>query len=366
MAAADRSWQGSYFDGRSASRHIVEVRALPEGLSISSPTVSRSWTYAALRQTQGGAPGEPVRLEHGSDPVEVLVVYDDVFLRAIREAAPAQRRRFRPPAARALRIAAFVLTPFAIAGALLFLFRWALPRFVDVVASRIPVAWEQQLGSAVVNNLAPPDRRCANPATAAAMKAILDRLTAAAPPTPYRYVVYVIPEETPNAFAAPGGAIVFTAGLLELTTGPEEVAGVMAHEIQHVIRRHGTQSIVRELSLRALLRLATGDLGGLGTALKTAGQIGALRYSREDEAAADRGAIELLTAAHVDPRGTVTVLEKMKAHPLARFEPPAYLSTHPALDERIASLTQLTAGSAPTIPPLLSGASWSRITTCAP
>lgn len=366
MPAEERWWSGSYFDGRSAARHYVQVRVRPDGLSITGSSINRSWPYAEVRQTQGRAPGEPVRLEYGTAPAEVLVVSDESFLRAVREAAPAQRGRFKPPAARSVRVVLFILTPFAIAASLVVLFGWGLPAFVGSVARRIPVSWERQLGEAVVEHLAPEDQRCGNPATAKAMQTILARLTAGSPPSPYRYDVYVISSDIPNAFAAPGGTIVFTAGLLELTSAPEEVAGVMAHEIQHVLQRHGTQSIVRELSLRALLRLATGDLGGLGTALKTAGQIGALQYRREDEASADRGAVVMLAAARVDPRGMVTVLEKMRDHPMNRFQPPAYLSTHPALDERIAELTRLTAGASVSTPPLLPGRTWSALVRCAP
>jgi Zn-dependent protease with chaperone function len=75
---------------------------------------------------------------------------------------------------------------------------------------------------------------------------------AAAPGSPYHVRLLVADSPVVNAFAAPGGRIVVFRGLLEKTGRPEELAGVLAHEMQHVVLRHPLEAILRQISLRAL------------------------------------------------------------------------------------------------------------------
>jgi predicted Zn-dependent protease len=134
----------------------------------------------------------------------------------------------------------------------------------------------------------------------------------------------------------------------------------MAHEIQHIVHRHGTKLLVRELSLQALVSLAAGDLRGLRSTLDAARSLGGLRYRRADEMLADHDAIGLLATSHIDPHGLQLFFEKMKQSPAIQL--PAYLSTHPPLEERIAAVSRLVA-SIPAQPiPLLPDYPWAEIT----
>jgi Zn-dependent protease with chaperone function len=366
--APDRYWHGWYFDGRTAGRTPVTVRVLREGLGvIGAEGGSRWWSYEEIRRPQETHAGDPVRFEHGGEPPEVLIVPDPSILQAIAAAAP-HRQRFRAPARRSVGVLTTIATAVALVLLGWVLYVWGIPALANAVAVRLPVAWEEQLGEVVVEELAPAARRCRGQSQQDALEQILARLAASAAPAGYRYTLLVMDATTPNAFAAPGGYLVFTQGLLRLADRPEEVAGVMAHEIQHVVQRHATKLLVRELSLRALVSLAGGDLRGLGSALDAARTIGGLRYQRADETSADMGAVRLLAAARVDPGAMVTLLEKLRPGPGTGFEPPAYLSTHPALDDRIAALRRMAASEAPvTSLPLLPRYPWGDIPQiCAP
>ena len=123
--------------------------------------------------------------------------------------------------------------------------------------------------------------------------------------TPYTFRLIVVDNDMVNAFATPGGYIVVFRGLLERTGSAEELAGVLAHEMQHVLRRHGTKTLFRQLSTRALIAVFSGDLESVGTMLETAEALGGLRYRRQDETEADREGMRLIQRARVDPAGMI-------------------------------------------------------------
>ncbi len=235
------------------------------------------------------------------------------------------------------------------------------PALAEAVATRLPVAWEAELGASITETLAPAERRCTGRAEHAALEHILGKLTASGPPAAYHYTLIVTAEDTPNAFAAPGGFVVVTLGLLRLSDRPEEVAGVMAHEIQHIVHRHGTKLLVRELSLQALVSLAAGDLRGLRSTTGVARSLGGLRYRRADEMEADHDAVGLLGSARIDPRGLLLFLQKVQRSAGA-VQLPAYLSTHPPLTERIAAVDRLAAVTPTEAVPLLPDFPWVQIT----
>ena len=354
-------WQGWLYDGRTSNRHAVSVRVLGSGLAIlPKEGGTRHWPYDRIRYTPGVQTGEPVRFEHGGDPPEVLVVPDAAILAAIHRAAPLRQRRFKPPT----KVGRFLAGTIAVAIALVVvsaaLYVWGIPALAVAVAARIPVAWEEQLGAAAIANLTSIHRRCETPEQLAALEQIVERLTDSNASSPYRYRLTVIASDMPNAFAAPGGYLLVTSELLRFADRAEEIAGVLAHEIQHVEHRHATRLLVRELSMRTLVSLALGDLRGLGSAIDTAGRLGALRYQRADETAADRGAVPMLIASRIDPRGMVTMLQKMQAASRG-FTPPPYLSTHPAIEERIAALDALTAQTPGMPVPLLPDYPWAEM-----
>ena len=147
-----------------------------------------------------------------------------------------------------------------------------------------------------------------------------------------------------NALAAPGGYIVVFRGLLERARTPDELAGVLAHEIEHVLHRHTTRAVIQHASTGLLLAALTGDMTGpLAYGLESARVLGQLQYSRRAEEEADRDGMKLLLAARVDPAGMIGFFDD-----LAKGEHPRrvlrYLSTHPSPTDRIAALRALAAG----------------------
>ena len=109
-----------------------------------------------------------------------------------------------------------------------------------------------------------------------------------------------------NAAALPGGQIVIFDGALAEAENPDAMAGILAHEIAHVRRRHVTQALIRELGIGALIRLFAGDIGA------NAQQLVSLSYTRANEYEADGDAIAALARAKIDPRPTGELFRKLE------------------------------------------------------
>jgi len=356
-------WQAHYLDGQTAIRHPATVRLMRQGLEVTTGGGwTRFWPYAEIRQTQGFYEGEEVRLERGGTIPEVLLVSDLGFLLSLHELAPELSARFHNPARRGARLRLTVLAAAGVVALTAAIYLWGIPALATLAAARVPVSWEEQLGKSAVEYLAPAEKRCEDPRLNAAVNEIAARLTAAAPPSPYAFRVYVLDHPVFNAFAAPGGYVVVFRGLLERTSTPEELAGVLAHELQHVLHRHATRAIIQHASTGLLIAALSGDVTGpLTYGLEAARVLGQLSYSRQAEEEADREGMKMLVAASVDPAGMIGFFGVLMKKEGKTPEALKYLSTHPTSAERVARLTAMAAAAKGKPAPLLPGSDWSQI-----
>jgi len=240
----------------------------------------------------------------------------------------------------------------ALLGIVAAFFLWGLPAISAAIASLVPVSVEERLGAVVLEGMAPQLQRCRDDA----VERIAAALQRASPASPYRFRVYVVNDGEVNAFAAPGGFIGVHRGLIEKTGSPEELAAVLAHEMQHVVQRHSTKGMMRGLTFLAVLSAALGDAGG--AAAQVMGTLGQLHYNRRDESSADREGLRMLEHARIDPRAMVRMLRILEA--LAGDGPAMlrYLSTHPLPSDRITEMERLAAEAHYAHAPVLAGVRW--------
>jgi predicted Zn-dependent protease len=356
-------WQGYYLDGQTAIRRCAAIRITQAGLQvITDSDVTLFWPYEEIRQTQGFYAGEQVRLERGGQFPEVLLVPDTAFLTTLHHLVPGLTQRFHNPEQRGTRVRLTIVAALATIAISTALYLWGIPALALVGASRVPVSWEEQLGKTVVDHLAAPERRCVDPILAKAMDEIMTTLIAALPNHPYKFRVFVANHRIPNALAAPGGYIVVFRGLLEETETAEELAGVLAHELQHVLKRHATRMLLQQVSTGLLLSALTGDVSGaVAFGLEGARTLGTLRYSRLIEEEADAEGMKLLLAAGIDPAGMISFFETMKKKFGEGPEILTYLSTHPNTDDRIEKLRSLAEGAAKQPVRLLQDYEWKDV-----
>ncbi|MDR2745329.1 MAG: M48 family metalloprotease, partial [Desulfovibrio sp.] len=176
---------------------------------------------------------------------------------------------------------------------------------------------------------------------------LTDRLVRAMPKQPYSFNSSVILNNALNAFAVPGGYIYVFSGLIMNFDSEDELAGVMAHELAHVTQRHVASRLERAqfVTLGSLLLavagIAAGGSGGGAVAVSamSAGQAAMLNYSRLDETDADQIGLQYLVAAGYPPGGMVNGFKVLRQKSMmSGTSVPAYLSTHPAIGERINTL----------------------------
>jgi predicted Zn-dependent protease len=160
-------------------------------------------------------------------------------------------------------------------------------------------------------------------------------------PYPFEFHVLADPE-TVNAFALPGGQVFVTEGLINLLESEGELAGVIGHEIVHIVGRHSAEQIARAQLTEGLTGaavMATYDPENPSSAQSAAmaqlvGQAVNMKYGRDDELESDRLGVRYMAAAGYDPRAMVGVMQKLdQAAQGAR--PPEFMSTHPDPGRRI-------------------------------
>jgi Zn-dependent protease with chaperone function len=353
-------WRGNYFDGVSAKRHRVEAALTPAGIRITREDGGEVfWPYEETTQTQGFFRGAPVRLERGADPGQALVIPDVEFLKAlVRASPPGLGSKFHDPETRRLR---FLWITLGAAGAIAlaaFIYLRGIPAAANAAAAVVPLRWEEKLGEAVAEDFTDRFEECTEPLARETLEKIVEKLYSAAPANPYTFRVHLIRHPMINAFAAPGGDIIVFSGLIESSEKPEELAGVLAHEMVHVIRKHSLKNIFQSLSTYMLLSLVFGDVSGVTEVVHTLGET---RYSRAWEREADLMGTELLIAAGIDPSGMATFFKTLKEKTPEIPGALKYLSTHPLTAERIRAIEEKGKASGLTPAPLLPDVAWAEV-----
>jgi beta-barrel assembly-enhancing protease len=231
-------------------------------------------------------------------------------------------------------LAIFLLLPLL----LILLFVWQADRIAAAAASRISVEQETQFGEQAFESMRGSLALTDSGPAHEAVQTLGKRLTQG---SKYRYRFHVAKNDAINAFAVPGGIIVVHTGLIEATRRPEELAGVLAHEVQHVEQRHSLEAVVKDLGLRGLWALVAGDLGG-GLIGQAAVELTSLNFSRGAEEDADAKGFDALIEAGIDPSGMADFFIVMSQQ--ESVAPPPFLSTHPASEDREAVLRERSAG----------------------
>lgn len=216
---------------------------------------------------------------------------------------------------------------------------WSGARWVaDWGAQRVPVSVDRTLGDAMAKALSLQERKATDPEVGRAVEALARHLAEVAGPEVGPLTVKVWEDSTPNAFALPGGHVFVLTGLLEKAEGVDEVAGVLGHELGHVVLRHHVRRAIRELGVLAALGAVFGDLDTLTAEVVGSGaDLLSLAFGREQEEAADAYGVELMARAGYDPRALGAFLERLEAADLV----PAILRTHPSGGDRRRRLESL-------------------------
>ena len=287
------SQRGVWYDGKTAAERTVDVLAEAPGLLLVDAT-GEPQAVDVDDLVQIYSPAGELRFGHRNVEGWRLVMKEPVEPR-LRALLAAARGSLSPGIGRGKMSVLVGLTAIVSALAATVIFA------PELFARHMPMSWERKLGSGY--ELPISAVHCEDEDAQDALNAIVDRVDPAARRD--GFTLELVDLGIANAVALPGGRMVIFKGLLPDADNADAIAGIVAHEIAHVRRRHVAAAMVRQMGLSTVVT----SLGG-GAVAANAGDLLSLKFSRGAEAEADSDAVAALRSAGIDPRPTGHLFEK--------------------------------------------------------
>lgn len=305
-----------HYDGQSATRHFPRISWDADGVRLDWDGGSSGPHRWSEIVAIGGTRGQSVYGLKGDSGWRLVFAGPPPEPFAIHLPLPARYGRWIDRIGLPKAIGLFTV----IAALVVFI----VLRAPDWIAPHIPQSWENRLGDAIAGDLG--GRICKTPASRAA----LDHLAGELGGGPPVRAVEIVNVDMVNAVALPGGRILIFDGLLKQAQSPDELAGVLAHEIGHVRHRDTMAAMVRQLGLSVVLGGLDGQMGG------TLNGLLAMSYSRDAERSADGYSMDALKRADVSPDGVAGFFDRMgggkKGEAAERTM--SWMASHPVSAER--------------------------------
>lgn len=301
-----------------------------------------------LEVTPGGYDGDFVFLRAPGQELSISTTDLAVVERLAEVGGPAMAARLahvRKHRGAASFWRSFSLVAASLTALLLVVIVVATPTLLSWSVGLLPASFDRELGDLAAADTLASGTAVTDPRVVGMVETIVARLREGAPASEHSYRVSVVENDEVNAFALPGGQIVVWTGLLREAESAEQVAGVLAHEIAHVERRHGLRNVAHRAGLAIGLRLLLaiflgGDLDGFTSLAADVAVIAASNdYNQDQESQADADAVDRLHAVGLDPSALASFFRVMSR--AGTGEVPAFaqwLSTHPDHETRIAAI----------------------------
>jgi hypothetical protein len=279
-----------FYDGTSSRRHQVQL-ALKDGLEIiENGTTLATWPFADIRRADGVA--GILRLSCVTAPsLARLEVRDSALGAVLISRCP----HLNDNAVGRRGVATIVGWSVAATVSIVAVIWFGLPLAADRLAPLVPSALERRIGDAAEGQMGAMfgGKTCSSAVGSLAFNKLMKKIsTAAGFDTPVRATVLNTP--VPNAFALPGGKVYLFNGLLARANDPDEIAGVLAHELGHVSHRDNTRNMIYSGGTSFLIGLLFGDVTGSGALIFASRSLFTASYSREAEQNADNFSIEVM------------------------------------------------------------------------
>ncbi|CCQ75333.1 M48 family metallopeptidase [Magnetospira sp. QH-2] len=342
--------QGTFHDGLSSRRHSVSVAREAADLVLrdDSETILARWPLAEVRLLDRPDGERPGRLGLGRSGDARLMLFQADF----NVIAPWCPNLTKSDVTWQSHGRPMLLWGGGATLSVLLLFFVVLPWLARVVALSLPGDWERDLGQAteefLITTIArldgkDPDRMvCAGKDGALILARINQRLATDSrmglehPPS-----LTVIDTDLVNALALPGGRMLLFRGLIEEVEHPNELVGVLAHEMGHLAKRHPTEMAVQAAGTSVLISLLIGDVtGGAALALLGESVINGV-YSRDKEREADDLAVAIMTTAGWDPKPFARFFDRLAEDQGSLEETLAWVSSHPLSENRATAIREI-------------------------
>ena len=326
------SFKAKYYDGIKADSYNVEIDFDDSVLLIEFLEIEKSleWRYSSLQITEKPEDDRPLIIVNYLENNAKIVLQDNTLYDFIIRKIP---KKNTPLISISTSYTALILWLIPAIAIIIGIY-WFAPQLASFSAKNFPRSWEKSLGQYTVDAITGDKTVCKNQEGVKALHKFVNILSGYAENQPF-ITAKVIQEKDVNAFATSGGNIVIFSKLIEKADNQDELAGVIAHEMGHVIKRHPTQTLVRVVGLELVVKMAFGEsnTSSIGNSLF------GLRYNRIFEREADEIATQILYNAGIDNRSFMKFFIRLRSEEKVKDEKIlSYISTHPATSERIEAI----------------------------
>ena len=347
---------GTYYSGLDNTRHRVVLEATDALRIIEQGKELATWSFADIRR-MGGA-SDRLRLSSIKAPeLARLEIANSETAAMLAKLCP-NLDAGDSSQTRGSAIAKIVVWSLAAAASILAIAIYGVPLAADRLAPLVPVALESRIGEMVDGQVKAlfGDKLCKNPEGKAALVKLVGALRAAGNVTG-TVDAAVLSTGIPNAIALPGGKVYVFAPLLDQAASPDELGGVIAHELGHVHNRDGVRRVIQTGGTSFLIGLLFGDVTGSGAAIVIGRELLDSSYSREAETRADAFAIGIMGKLGRSPKPLGELLTRLTEG--KEIKAMAILAGHPLTQDRLAAMTRADAPA--TGEPLLTAAEWKAL-----
>jgi Zn-dependent protease with chaperone function len=342
-----------YFDGTSSRRHAVTLGFGSELEIAADQQQLAVWPYADIRRAD--SPAGTLRLTCLAAPVLARLEIRDAAI-----VAELISRCFRldenlPGQGGIVRIVGWsIAAAVSIVGVIWF----GVPLAADRLTPLVPQAFERRLGGVADGQVRTlfGGKVCDNAAGQAAFTKLMTDLREAAGLDPSVQAA-VLATPIPNAFALPGGKVYLLNGLLAKAENPDEIAGVLAHELGHLKHRDGTRNLIYNGGSSFLIGLMFGDITGSSALIFASRSLVTASYSRDAEQNADTFSIDVMHKLGRPTKAMGELLYRVTGNEADKGT--SILANHPLTEDRLARMTK--EDRPPSGPPLLSADEWASL-----
>jgi Zn-dependent protease with chaperone function len=343
-----------YFDGTSSRRHAATL-AFTDALEIAVDGETKArWAYADIRRADG-APGTLRVFCQSAPPLARVEIRDpalaaELTSRAVNLDEHHLGRR---------GVAKIVGWSLAATLSIVLVVLFGVPLAADRLAPLVPESFERRLGEASEKQvkIVFGEKTCSSsPAGQAAFEKLVTTLRAAAG-LDTSVQSAVVSSEIPNALALPGGKVIVFDSLIAKANSPDEIAGVIAHELGHLKHRDNMRGLIYNGGTSFLIGLLFGDITGSSAVIFASRTLVTSSYSREAETAADTFSIEVMQKLGRPPKAMGELMLRVTGKEGGKGL--TIISTHPLTEDRLARMSK--EDQTPKGPPLLTDAEWQAL-----
>lgn len=299
--------KGKFYDGQAGGSYDVTISSTSSSLLIEDGRgqLKKTWHFRDIKILEKEVGNQPAKLTNLETPDARLHITPDEQWKALKEKLP---RSCFPGLHLPSSWSSFIGYAGASVAIVIAFFTFA-PKIFESAAHIIPYSLEKELGEYVTQQIiSDMGAVCDNKKGQKALDALVKKLQEHGN-RDINYTVRVVKnEDVLNALAAPGGHIIFFSSVIDKADGPDEVAGVLAHEMAHIELLHATKGLMRDIGIASMAAFMFGDV----SAINVVHSLHSLHYSREDEAEADAMGLSLLSSANINPLPLATFFERVQ------------------------------------------------------